>query len=691
MSKVSLSALLVVLLASSQPLAAQQQPGHEGHNHPPGQGHGQQPQQPQQPGHEGHNHPPGQGHDHAPTPAKPAVPTGPVRLTPVGAERVELQAGLIGSRFEVNRTVTLPALLAHCESNGFVQNFAIAAGTSKGERRGALDSDAQVYAWIEAAALSLAQVKDPAMAAKVDELVDAVVAAQKDDGYLNTYFSSVAKGGAWSDLAGGRELYVGGRLIDAALAVQNVTKKTKLLEAARKFADHVDKTFGPGKKSDPSGHPGIERALARLSEATGEARYLVLAKFFVDARGNVAGRSGYGALAQDKQPLRAETEFLGDPLRGADFYAGATAVARIMPDPTLAAPLDAIWTDGAKKKTNIVGALGNASKTDGITAPFDVGSDTTFDTRSAIGQVEWSHEMFLATGDAKYADMVDRALHNAVLGGTSLAGTAHACVNRLASAGDVERSGLPACGDCAADIARFMADTPGLIFATGGNTIYISQFVPCKADFKINDQTVHIQMDTKWPYGGLVDIKVQTDKQVTFSIKFRRPAWCKQVFYQHDLKEQEHSTDYQGTEAGWEVYERRYDPLDGCKINLLGPIRREAAPAEIAGDKGRVAVCRGPLVYALEGVDNRGSARAMILPESAALTPIDRPDNVLTSIRMFRSRDGKMVDASGSPMPRNTELLMLPYYLLGNRAKSDFVVWVAATPDKATPPSAPPR
>ena len=116
---------------------------------------------------------------------------------------------------------------------------------------------------------------------------------------------------------------------------------------------------------------------------------------------------------------------------------------------------------------------------------------------------------------------------------------------------DFERSGFPACGECAGDIARFMAETPGLVFAQGGNTIYISQYVPCKADFKINDVNVHITMDTKWPYGGLVDIKVQTDKQVTFGIKFRRPAWCKQVFYQHDLEEQEHSSDFVGSEAGW--------------------------------------------------------------------------------------------------------------------------------------------
>src|SRR6187401_3159035 len=112
MSKASLSAFLVAFLACQLPVSAQEVP-------------------PQEPGHEGHNHPPGQGHE-APAPAKPDVPTGPVRLTAIGAERVELTAGLIGSRFELNRTVTLPALYSHCDSNGFIQNFAIAAGKAKG-------------------------------------------------------------------------------------------------------------------------------------------------------------------------------------------------------------------------------------------------------------------------------------------------------------------------------------------------------------------------------------------------------------------------------------------------------------------------------------------------------------------------------------------------------------------------------
>ncbi|MDZ4772622.1 MAG: glycoside hydrolase family 127 protein [Planctomycetota bacterium] len=648
--------------------------------------------QQQEPGHEGRNHPAGQGHVASDKPAV-EVQTGPVRQTQVGAERIELLPGLIGQRYELNRTASLPALHAHLESNGFVQNFVVAGGAAQGAHTGGLDSDAQVYAYLEAAALSLVGTKDAALEARLDGLVDTIAAAQKPDGYLNTFVQIGGKNAAWSDLAGGRELESGGRLIEAALAYQRALKKAKLVEVAKKFADHVDATFGPGKKSDPSAHPGIERALAELFDATGEARYLTLAKFFVDARGNVAGRTGYGAIAQDATAVRSGTQFQGDPVRGTSFYAGAADVARFSNDTELFTSIDTIWTDAVTTKTNIVGALGNASARDGITAPFDIGTGTTYDTRSAIGLVEWSQAMLLATGDAKYADMIDRALHNAVLAGTSANGVSYAGVNSMTGAGDFERKQLSASGDFAADITRFVADAPGLIFTTAGNTIYISQYVPCRADFMIGDVKVHLEMQTAWPFGGLVDIKVQADKQVTFSIKFRRPAWCKTVFYQHDLKETEHSSEFPGTTAGWEVYERRYDPMDGCKINFLGPIRRVAPLAEVASDKGRVAISRGPLVYALEGVDNRGSARAMVLPATASLVAANKPDKVLSSIRIFRSRDGRVVEsgADGTKSARGSEIVFLPYYQLANRAQSDFVVWVPETPELATVAGSAPR
>lgn len=637
----------------------------------------------QEPGHD-HDHP---GHTHD-QPAEPAAttPSGPVRLQPVTALNVRLSAGLVGSKFELDRAATLPALLAHAESNGFLANFAIAGGGASGEHRGPVDADAIVYAWIEGASNTLLQKPDPELVTRLEAIVDAIAKAQREDGYLNTSHQIGGQHAPWADLAHGRELYTGGRLIEAALAHRRATNQTKLFDVARKFADLVDRTFGPGKKSDPGADPGLESALCDLFTQTGEARYLALAKFFVEARGNTTDRTGHGAFAQDAKPVRGESAFLGDPLRGTRLYAGASQVARLLDDAALQQSLATIFADLVGTKMNIVGGIGSTSASAGVTAPFVLDSKTSaWDVRSAIGLAEWAHAMMIATGDAAYGDVVERTLFNAILGSVGASGTTFAPVHRLTGDPGPDRAGWPECGEAGAEVARFLAQTPELVFATAGNTIYISQFVPCEADFQVGGANVHLTMQTNWPLSGLVDIAVQCDKQATFAIKFRRPAWCKQVYYQHDLKEQEHFTDYPGGVAGWEVYERRYNPMDGCKINLIGPIRREAPLAGVTADQGRVAVCRGPLVYAVESLDNRGQAAALVLPTTAALSAVDRPDKTFTTIRAFRSRDAKLAErgADGKSGFRPAEMILIPFFQLGNRGKSSYVVWVAETPDIA--------
>ncbi|MBL8860191.1 MAG: glycoside hydrolase family 127 protein [Planctomycetes bacterium] len=631
------------------------------------------------------------GHNHGPVDAPPQVPNVPVRLTPVPGDQVRLTEGLISQCYEMVRTVTIPANLTWCETSGYVNNFVLAAGKEKGERRGPIDSDALVYSALEAAAHVLTTKPDPALEARVDALVATIAAAQRADGYLNTHFQLAGADKAWTDAAAGRELYCAGRLIDAAVVYQHATKKSKLMEVARKFADHIDKVFGPGKRTDPPAHPGIEGALSRLFEATGEARYLALAQFFVDQRGRVEGRKSHGRIAQDTKPVAEETQFLGDAARGAAFYAGASAVGRALDDLSRQVPLDAIWTDAVTTKMYVTGGFGNANAPDGIVAPYDLASaNAAPSTAGAVGLLEWSHAMLLATGDAKYADVVDRTLHNAILAAASNKGDAFACTESLASNTGFART---AGQECSLDVARTIASVPGLVFATSGNTIYVSQYVPCEARFKIGDVNVFIKMSTAYPFSGLVEIAVQADKQVTFALKFRRPEWCKEVYYMHNLKEQEHATRYPGTYAGWEIYDRRYDPMDGCKINLVGPIRREYAPAENTADKGRVVVRRGSLVYAIEGVDNKGAAGSLVLKPTVRLEAIDHADKTLGRMRAFRCRDGVNVipGADGAPTTRPAQILFVPYYQLGNRGQSPFAVWVPETPGLANVSGTPPR
>lgn len=605
------------------------------------------------------------------TPPKPAaIPQ--KRLAPFPFESVKLAPGLVSERFVKNTEVTLPLCLAQLESSGRIKNFAVAASREQSKHVGTAASDADVYAIIETASYSLAQKPDAALLARIDGIVDLIAAAQHADGYLNTYYQLVAPDKRFTDMASGVELDCAGHLFEAAVVYQRATKKAKLLEVAKKFADHIDKTFGPGKRTDVGGRSELEAGLCQLFEATGEARYLALAKFFVDQRG-----AGKNAVAPDAKPWREQHEISGATTSGAAFLAGAAGVSRLLADDTLLLPLEATWKNVHDTRLSITG---------GISANGATAKDGPSDTCSSIAIAQWSQQMLLATCDAKYADLVEHELNNIVMASVSQSGDKFLAQTTLDNQGDVERTPWFEGSGTPHDIARFMAQVPSMVFATAGNSVYISQFVPCEADVVISDIKVHIKMETDWPLKGLVSIKVRPDAPLTFSIKFRRPGWCKKVTYKHDLKEQEHSSEFPGTEAGWEAYERRYDMEDGCMAFFASPMRREAAPS----GAGRVAICRGSVVFALEGVDNAPSAHSRALPVSTEpFSAIMHPDATLISFLAFKSKKGLLIQpaASGTGQTMQpSEVLFMPYYLCANRGKSDFAVWI---PEIAVPGESP--
>src|SRR5439155_17660939 len=164
---------------------------------------------------------------------------------------------------------------------------------------------------LEGLAYTLALERDAALDARADAIIDKIAAAQQKDGYLNTYWQLVEPDKRWTNIKSGHELYCAVHLFEAAVAYERANGKKKLLDVAKKLADHIDRTFGPGKKLDAPGHPEIELALVKLSKATNESRYLKLAQFFIDTRGNLNGRTSFGEDAQDHKPLREQTEIVG--------------------------------------------------------------------------------------------------------------------------------------------------------------------------------------------------------------------------------------------------------------------------------------------------------------------------------------------------------------------------------------------
>src|SRR5262249_4445787 len=377
-----------------------------------------------------------------------ASPSG--RLTAVPFQDVRIEDAFWGPRIKTVRTATVEANLQQCEVTGRIKNFAIAGTLEDGKHEGALYNDSDVYKVIEGIACVLADKRDADLEKRTDAIIGKIAAAQQPDGYLNTYYTLVEPKKRWQNIAHGHELYCAGHLIEAAVAYHQATGKCKLLDVARKFADHICDTFNPKKRIEVCGHEEIELALVKLYHATKDKRYLEQAKFFIDMRGRADRRKKlFGEYAQDHKPVREQKEVVGHAVRAMYLYAGMADVAGLTGDKGLLAALEKIWHDVVDRKMYVTGGIGPSAHNEGFTVPYDLPNDSAYaETCAAIGMALWNHRMFLMSGGGKYADVLEREVYNGLLSGVSLDGDRFFYVNPLGSKGKHHRVPWFDCSCC---------------------------------------------------------------------------------------------------------------------------------------------------------------------------------------------------------------------------------------------------
>ena len=374
-------------------------------------------------------------------------PDAPIQEVPFTS--VHLNDSFWTPRIETNRTVSIPSAFKECEKNGRFDNFAIAGGLVKGEHRGDFSfDDTDPYKIIEGASYSLAVKYDKRLDAYLDSVIHLIASAQEPDGYLTTCVTNKCYrlSGWWGthkwEKLNSHELYNSGHLYEAAVAHYRATGKRTLLDVAIKNADLVCKVFGPGEnqKHVPSGHPIIEMALAKLYKVTNDKKYLAMAKYFVEETGRGTDGHRLNAYSQDHKPILQQDEIVGHAVRAGYLYSGVADVAALTHDTAYFHALERIWDNMSSKKLYITGGIGSRAQGEGFGPNYELNNQTAYcETCAAIANVYWNHRMFLATGDSKYEDVLERALYNGVLSGVSLSGDRFFYDNPLESMGQHER------------------------------------------------------------------------------------------------------------------------------------------------------------------------------------------------------------------------------------------------------------
>jgi DUF1680 family protein len=635
------------------------------------------------------------------------------RITPVPFTQVRLTDHFWAPRIEVNRTVSIPSAFYQCEINGRFDNFALAAGLIEGEHQGDFPfDDTDPYKIIEGASYSLAVTFDPVLDAYVDSVITLIAAAQEADGYLTTCVTNRSERLArwwgterWEKI-NSHELYNSGHLYEAAVAHYQATGKRSLLDVAIRNADLVCRVFGPeeGQKHVPSGHPIIEMALAKLYEVTGDEKYLAQARYFVEETGRGTDGHRLNAYSQDHKPILEQEEIVGHAVRAGYLYAGVVDVATLTHDTAYLRAVVRIWNNMANKKLYITGGIGSRSQGEGFGPAYELHNHTAYcETCASIANVYWNQRMFQATGEAKYADLLERALYNGVISGVSLSGDRFFYDNPLASDGHEERQAWFGCACCPGNITRFMASVPKYMYATQEENLFVNLYASSQSEINIGGQRVGLAQETDYPWEGTIRFRVNPEKPLVFSLKLRIPGWAadspvpgSDLYAFTSALETGYSVSLNGEtvrpneQNGYLTIDRQWQEGDEVVLTLPMETRYIKAHPEVSADEGLLAIQRGPVVYCLEGVDQHDHhVFNKYLPDGSPLTATFEPLklNGISELSGKAQEVAQVLD--GLTGEHEVSFKAIPYATWNNRGKSEMAVWIPASAAFARPLPAP--
>ncbi len=606
-----------------------------------------------------------------------------LRTLPLGS--VTLGHGFWSGRQAINHGVSLQHGYRMLEQAGNLHNFRLVTGQAQGDYRGRLFMDENVYKWLEAVAYSLAASPDAALHEMANNVIGLIIAAQQPDGYLNTYFTVVEPHRRWTDLDHGHELYCAGHLFQAAIAFHRALGDARLLGVATRLADHIASLFGPDKRDGAPGHPEIEMALVELYRETGERRYLDLAKFFIDRRGQgkMRGLGWYGPeYHQDRVPIRAASIMEGHAVRALYLMAGVTDLYLETGEKALFEALMRLWQDMTHGKLHVTGGAGARYEGESFGDAYELPNDQCYcETCAAIASVMWNWRLLLATGEARFADLMEQTLYNGFLSGPALDGTHFFYINPLLSRGGYARAEWYSVACCPPNIMRTLASIGHYMATADTNGLQLHLYH--QALITDSARGLILDVETQYPWQGTVKVLVRETHGAFWTLGLRIPAWCKDAAIR--LNGERVGT---SAEAGsYATITRVWQVGDVVELELPMPVRLLEAHPLIDTTRDAIAIQRGPVLYCLEQTDHDFDIMAAQIDASVPLSAAWESD-LLGGVMTVTAR-GHLLDIGawgeqvyrpledGQELPRQpVTLKAVPYHVWGNRGANAMRVWI---------------
>lgn len=593
---------------------------------------------------------------------------------------VKITGGYWKARQDINRSVTLKAVYDRFNETGRFE--ALKCDLRDGDTNiPHIFWDSDVAKWIEGASYILHSEKNDQAVEIIENAIDLIIKNSDENGYFNSHFLVAEKENRFR-LRECHELYCAGHLIEAAVAYYELTGKDRFLNAVKKYADYIERAFKIDNTAAfiTPGHPEIELALVRLYKATGEKRYIELAKYFIDKRGNCDEPGIYTDWAneyysQDEIPVRERKTAEGHCVRALYLMCAAADIAYIYKDNDLKTACERFFDSIVNKRMYITGGVGSSNMGESFTIDYDLPNRTAYaETCAAISLAMFAERMLKFGADSRYSDIIERTMYNGIMSGISLDGKSFFYENPLEIDPDfnnintstkvkerfpiTQRVEVFDCSCCPPNIMRFVASISGLIYGFDDNTVYINQYMNSEGD--VNG--IKISQKTDYPNNGKITVRCNSNKK---QIAFRIPCWCKSfnINKKYSIKN------------GYAYVD--LDSEENIELELDMPVRIISANRRIHSDAGRIAVMRGPVVYCAEGIDNGVDIKSIALPaesvfelaESEFLLPILKTE----AYRPFEN-DSLYYEAVDDY--EKIPLTLIPYYAFANRGESEMQVWL---------------
>ncbi len=616
-------------------------------------------------------------------------PHAKVRNIPVHA--VKMGPGFWAPRREVNVEKSIPTMLELIEEHGGVDNFRRLSGKKNVPRRGPLYTDSDVYKWMEAVAFVLQSGEDAKLRATFDRLTEEILAAQEPSGYLNTYWSGELASKRFTEMDRGHELYCLGHLLQAAIAYYRATGNTRLLDGGMKFVNYLASDFGPDKRALLTGHPELEMALVELYRTTNDKRYLNLAGYLLHGDGEKLKLTPRQlAYMFSGKPFTSRTQFEGHAVRAMYACCGATDYYMETGDASYWKTLQTLWQDMTAHKMYITGGVGSRAQGEAFGLAYELPNLLAYtESCAAIGNMMWNWRLLAVTGEARYTDVIERALYNGVNSGMSLTGNMYCYRNPLELTGDPAdkiRNPWYDTTCCPPNLERILASLPGYMYGLSNEGVYVHLYHDSTLDCRLADDTsLKLAQTTKYPWDGVVELTAEPSRESQFTMFIRIPGWARSA------KVSVNGQAIAGVKPG-EYLPVRRQWKRGDRVRLELPMQPEfiAANPRVSDDVGKVAIQRGPLVYCIEGLDQKVDALpdVSLVADRAKVTPTAFKPDVLGGIVEIKA-EGVVGSKPSAEQPlyfpvadkrgqsgKKAELTFIPYYAFSNREITAMEVWV---------------